>query len=248
MSGPAAVAGLVFLILGRRRSSSEVAGSAISRPVETGGRDRNIPRWLDPAIAAARRPDRSSAVARSAAAAMPRTRPPLVFVTPGEDLAGLQYVRYDGVPLLDRPDDVLGRTMQELDGGDEVEVLQRGEIWARVRTPDSLIGWVPSMTLADVSAAAALNGPDPSIAIVVDPPAPEEPIALEALFEAIAAQRMARREPQPAVETAPESPRRGSRKPKAEASPAVNATPQVDAPPAPTRRRRAATATPADES
>ena len=245
MSGPAAVAGLVFLILGRRRTSSEVAASAIGQPVDTGGRDRNVPRWLDPAIAAARRPDRSSAVARSAAAAVPRTRPPLVFVTPGGALAGLHYVRYDGVPLLDRPDDVLGRTLQELDGGDEVDVLERAEIWAQVRTPDNLIGWVPSMTLADVSAAAALNRPDPAIALEVDPPAPqEEPIALEALFEAIAAQRMASRAPQPAVEAAPASPPRRSRTPKAEAAEPST----VDAPPPPTRRRRAAKATPAEES
>ena len=162
----------------------------------------------------------------------------MVFVTPGEELAGLHHVRYDGVPLLDRPDDVLGRLMQELDGGDEVKVLERAEIWTQVRTPDNLVGWVPSMTLVAVSAAPAEEVPEPPVAIDLDLPAvAEEPIALEALFEAIAAQRMALRLPQPAVEATPTSPRRRSRTPKAEA------------PPTPTRRRRQGTkATPAEET
>jgi hypothetical protein len=174
----------------------------------------------------------------------------MVFVTPGEDLAGLHYVRYDGVPLLDRPDEVLGRTLRELDGGDEVEVLERAEIWAQVRTPNNLTGWVPSMTLADVSAAAAEDGPGPSVVVDLDPPAvEEEPIALEALLEAVAAQRMALREPQPAVETAPTSPRRRARTPKADAPPApLEAAPQGEASTSPTRRRRrGATAPNAEE-
>ena len=230
MSGPAAVAGLVFHILGRRRpsESSEVAGSAagLQSAADPGGRDRSVPRWLDPALAAARRPDRSPAVAPGARAPIARARAPMVFVTPGEELAGLHHVRYDGVPLLDRPDDVLGRLMQELDGGDEVNVLERAEIWTQVRTPNNLVGWVPSMTLVAVSAAAAEEVPAPPVAIDLDPAAEaEEPIALEALFEAIAAQRMAMRLPQPVVEAAPSSPRRRARTSKAEA------------PSTPTRRR-----------
>jgi hypothetical protein len=154
----------------------------------------------------------------------------MVFVTPGEDLAGLHHVRYDGVPLLDRPDDVLGRLMQELDGGDEVNVLARAEIWTQVRTPDNLVGWVPSMTLVAVSASPAEEVPEPPVAIDLDLSATaEEPIALEALFEAIAAQRMALRTPQPAVDTTPPPSRRRPRTPKA---------PKADAPPTPTRQRR----------
>ena len=108
-----------------------------------------------PSLAAARRPDRSPAVAPDRRAAAAPVRGPMVFVTLGDELGGLHHVRYDGVPLLDRPDDVLGRPMQELDGGDEVNVLERAEIWARVRTPDNLIGWVPCMTLVAVSADPA---------------------------------------------------------------------------------------------
>ena len=240
MSGPAAVAGLVFQILGRRRpsaqESSEVAGSAGQSDVDPGGRDRNIPRWLDPSLAAARRPVPLRAVVPSSRAAIAPRRVPMVFVTPGDELAGLHHVRYDGVPLLDRPDDVLGRMMVELDAGDEVEVVGGAEIWTHVRTPNNLVGWVPSMTLVAVSAAPAEDVPEPPVAIDLDPPADaEEPIALEALFEAIAAQRMALRVPQPAVEVAPTPPRRRAR------------TPRTEAPATPTPRRRGAKAKPAEE-
>ena len=232
MSG---VAGLVLLVLGRRRlparGSSEIDESAAGpqSAVDSRGRDRTLPRWLDPSLAAARRPDRSPAVAPDRRLATAPARVPIVFVTPGDELGGLHHVRYDGVPLLDRPDDVLGRPIQELDGGDEVNVLERAEIWARVRTPDNLFGWVPGMTLSAGSAAPAEEPVDPRAAIDLELPAVvAEPIALEALFEAIATQRLALREP--SLDAAAAPPRRRTRKPKAEAPPA-------EAPPTSTRRR-----------
>jgi hypothetical protein len=240
------VAAFGLVILGRRRlsarESSEGAEPANGpQPaVDTGsGRDRNLPRWLDPSIAAARfKTDRTTAAGPAAAVAVAPARVPMVFVTPGDALAERQRVRYDGVPLLDRPDDVLGRTLRELDGGDEVEVLERAEIWAHVRTPNNLIGWIPSMTLAAVPAEAAVDEPEVALATEVDPSADaDEPIALEVLLEAVAAQRLARREPQP-VEAAPKSPRPRVRKPRAEAQP------RADAQPPSTPRRRQATKPP----
>ncbi len=237
MSG---VTGIVQLVLGRRRLSageSEVGASA-APAVDAGGRDRTLPRWLDPSVAAARRPDRLPAVPPDRFAAAAPARGPMVFATRGDDLGELHHVRYDGVPLLDRPDDVLGRTMDELDGGDEVTVLERAEIWARVRTPNNLIGWIPGMTLV---AASADPAEDARATIDRDlPPVDEEPIALEALFAAVAARRLALRQPPP--EATPASPRRRTRKPKAEAPP-------DGAPPAATRRRpRPPKALPAEET
>ena len=230
MSG---VAGRVLLMLGRGRPSDQEsdAGASAALAVDAAGRDRTLPRWLDPSIAAARSPHRSPTVAPDRRAPAP-PRAPMVFVAPGDELGALHHVRYDGVPLLDRPDDVLGHTMQELDGGDQVDVLERAEIWARVRTPHDLIGWVPGMTLAAVSADPA-EGPglasDHDLQV-----AAEEPIALEALFAAVAARRLALRTPPP--EAVPASPRRRTRKPKAEAPP----------PPKP-RRRKPASAPRAEE-
>lgn len=240
MSG---VAGIVQLMLGRRRlaaGESEVGESA-APAVDAGSRDRTLPRWLDPSVAAARRPDLRSAVVPDRGAAVAPARDPMVFVTPGDELGGLHYVRYDGVPLLDRPDDVLGWTMLELNGGDEVNVLERAEIWARVRTPNNLVGWIPGMTLAAGSGHPADGLADAPAAGDLDLPAmvEEEPIALEALLEAVAARRLALREPPP--QAVPASPRRRTRKPKAEAATA-------EAPPTSTRRRVQPKAMPAEET
>jgi hypothetical protein len=227
------VVGLVFLAVlarvavGRSRLSarepSEVAQSNTGpQPLgETAGRDLNLPRWLDPSVTAARFKTDATTKARPAdAVAITAARAPMVFVATGEEVAERRRVRYDGVPLLDRPDDVLGRMLRELDGGDEVEVLERAEIWAQVRTPSDLIGWIPGMTLSDVSTAAAEDVPDNSDAIEVDLSATvdEEP-AFEVLLAAIAAQRLARPEPEPLVEATPTLPRPRARKPKGDQQP-----------------------------
>ena len=233
---------LVVLVIGRRRlsarASSESNESGVGSPSNADASGvRSLPRWLDPAVAAARRPDRSGALVPDTRAARAPARLPMVFVTAGDDLAGLHHVRYDGVPLLDRPDDALGWPMFELDGGDEVSVLERAEIWSQVRTPTNLVGWVPSMTLVAVSTETVEEPADVPVAVdVVVPEVAEEPIALEAILEAVAARRLAFREAQAPDVPAPASPRRKARTPKAEA------------PTPPTRRRRQpANGTPAEE-
>jgi SH3-like domain-containing protein len=161
-------------------------------------RDAKLPRWLDPAVAAVRFRTDTTTAARAAiatAVAAPAARLPVVFSGPIDGLAVRLVIRYDSVPLLDGPDDALGRTREELDAGDEVELLERLEIWSQVRTPSGASGWVPNMTLATAFAATAeadLNAPDlrePEL----DTPA-DEPPPLEALLEAIVAQRLARQE------------------------------------------------------
>ena len=130
--------------------------------------------------------------------------------------------------------------LRELDGGDEVEVLECAEIWAQIRTPNNLIGWIPSMTIAAVSASAAED--DRETAVVIDLPAEaDEPMGLEALLEAVAAQRLARREPEPTVEAALKPARPRVRKPRAKRSPAPKRSPGPEAQPSPTPRRRRAT-------
>lgn len=201
----ALIASLVLLTIARRRlaiaeaakaaeSETALAGSLGSAP----GSDRKLPRWLDPSVAAARFRTDTTTAARAAAATIVEASParlPMVFTGPKDGQAERLAVRYDGVPLLDRPDDVLGRTQGELDSGDEVEVLERDEIWSRVRTPNGRSGWVLGMTL---SAEAALTSEADQ-----ETPAPTEPDpathadelpSLEAVLEAVAAQRLARHE------------------------------------------------------
>jgi hypothetical protein len=192
---------VVRMLKARRPSKASDSDSVPAGPLAPFGRDRNLPRWLDPSIAAARFKTDATTADRAAAAvavATAQARLPVAFTTPVDDLAERLQVRYDGVPLLDRPDDVLGQTIGELDSGDEVEILERAEIWARVRTPSGTAGWTPTMALSEVELHAPAPATDSS---------PLEPLissqeqpALEALLAAIAAQRQAQ---QTLAETAP---------------------------------------------
>jgi hypothetical protein len=177
------------------------------------GRNPNLPRWLDPSIAAARLPiDTTTAVRAAAAIAVLPPREPQVFAGPIDERIERVLVRYDAVPLLDRPDDVLGQSLGELDGGDEAEILERGEIWTQVRTPAGAAGWIPSMTISGLVAVAADDVPE--VEVPTPPQAQvsaDEPLPLEAILEAITARRQASSTPGPAAPIVPKRPR--SRKP-----------------------------------
>jgi hypothetical protein len=181
-------------------------------------RDANLPRWLDPSVTAARfRTDTTTAAraaAEKAAVASSPARPAVVFTDAIDEPTRRRLIRYDGVPLLDGPDDALGHARGELDGGDEVEILERQDIWARVRTPEGAEGWVPNMTLS--AAVTVTNEDDLGTPNVTesDKAAPlDELPSLEALLEAIAAQRLTHQQPENAV-VAPAPPKPRSRKPR----------------------------------
>jgi hypothetical protein len=220
----ALAAALLFGTIMRRRPkaapSPEATNAGLPGPLgPVSGRNPNLPRWLDPSIAAARLPtDTTTAVRAAAAMAVLPPRAPLVFSAPMDESAERVLVRYDGVPLLDRPDDVLGQTQGELEGGDEAEILERGEIWTRIRTPVGAAGWIPSMTISALVAESAEETPDAHVAILPEaPPATNEPLALEAILEAIAARRLASGTHDDAAPAAPKRPR--SRKPKSDGPP-----------------------------
>jgi hypothetical protein len=199
-----ALAGVLLLVViarwrlkaGQPSEAAESDAGASGDPDAASTNDRNLPRWLDPSVVAARfRTDTSTAARAAAAVAIAPPRAPVVFSDPIDELAERMRVRYDGVPLLDRPDDVLGRTLGELDGGDEVELLERGEIWARVKTPKAAAGWLPSMTLAPVATVAEEDVLEARAPIQPEPPMPaDDSPTLEALLAIVAAQRLARQE------------------------------------------------------
>lgn len=179
------VALLLILRMARRRGGPGDADPAESEPATTtapASPEAHIPRWRRPSVTAARFGLSSPVAGRSGRRAFADE--------PSDDQpAERLVVRYDGVPLVDGPDDVHGRTIDELDAGDEVEVVEREDVWIHVRTPAGRSGWVPAMTLAVVGElpsavwAPAVAAPDPAAA--VEPAGPP----LEALLEAIVAER-----------------------------------------------------------
>jgi len=156
--------------------------------------EADVPRWRRPSVVAARFETDNTVIQRAATVDQTTGRhAPSVFTDRTTDAGGRMRLRYDAVPLLDRPDDVLARTQAELNAGDEVLVLERGEIWANVTTPAGVMGWVPSMVLVEESEMMDEGGSgiadDPA---TIQPSA--EPLSLEMLLEAAAARRLAREE------------------------------------------------------
>jgi hypothetical protein len=158
--------------------------------------DSHIPRWRRPSVAAARfETDNSNAVRAATAATIPPARPRLAFADSTDAMAERMLVRYDNVPLLEQPDEAFGRILEELQSGDEVEIIESDSLWAHVRAPTGVTGWTPVMTVTAMT-DVIFEDPPAAVAVVEPEPSPpeEEPVPLEALLEAIAAERRASQE------------------------------------------------------
>jgi hypothetical protein len=107
-----------------------------------------MPRWRRPSLLAARKADplRVSHGGRTS----------LRFAT-REVPTSRRVVRYAVVALLDRPDEVLGRQLADLQAGDEVDVLDATGAFWQVACPDGAQGWVHRMTLGAVPAEPAAH-------------------------------------------------------------------------------------------
>ena len=156
--------------------------------------DSHIPRWRRPSVAAARfETDNSNAVRAASAAAVPPPRPRLAFAESIDKRAERMLVRYDNVPLLEQPDEAFGRIVEELQSGDEVEVIERDSLWAHVRAPTGVAGWTPVMTVTAMTDASFRLDLATTV-VEPEPPPEEEAVPLEALLEAIVAERRASQE------------------------------------------------------
>ena len=102
--------------------------------------EANMPRWRRPSVQAARfaDPKRFDQYSRTPMRFTPDTAP---------TTAELRVVRYAMVPLLDRPDEVLGMQMADLMAGDELQVVESSGAYWEVVTPDGERGWVHRTTL-----------------------------------------------------------------------------------------------------
>lgn len=116
--------------------------------------EANMPRWRRPSLLQARYADPT----RQA----PTYRLPMRFNDDQGSDVDLRVVRYAIVPVLDRPDEVLGLRLTDLESGDEVQVLGASGAFLEVQCPNGDRGWVHRTTLgqrgpAPVSPAARQN-------------------------------------------------------------------------------------------
>lgn len=133
-----------------------------------------MPRWRRPSLLAARRndPSRYGTADRAAMHFTPDTAP---------TTAELRVVRLAVVPLLDRPDEVLGMQITDLVLGDEVQVTESTGGYWEVVCPDGERGWVHRTTLGLPGAIAAIER-EPDVEERVKPGDAED--ALTALLAA----------------------------------------------------------------
>jgi hypothetical protein len=103
--------------------------------------EASMPRWRRPSLLEARHADYSRLAPAGG-------RMPMRFGDGQGDL-DVRVVRYAVVPVLDRPDEVLGLRQSDLASGDEVQVLRAQGTFIEVLCPNGDQGWVHRTTLGD---------------------------------------------------------------------------------------------------
>jgi len=106
--------------------------------------EANMPRWRRPSLLEARRSDYSRQVA---------ARTPMRFTDDQIYQFDVRIVRYAVVPLLDRPDELTGVRIADLESGDEVQVLSTDGAFLDVHCPNGERGFVHRTTLRPREAA-----------------------------------------------------------------------------------------------
>ena len=101
--------------------------------------EANMPRWRRPSLLEARRSDYS----RQA----PAARTPMRFTDDQVYQFDVRIVRYAVVPLLDRPDELQGLRIGDLEAGDEVQVLSNQGAFLDIHCPNGGRGFVHRTTL-----------------------------------------------------------------------------------------------------
>lgn len=114
----------------------EVMAPQTTAPVNP---EANMPRWRRPSLLEARHSDPT----RQA----PVHRLPMRFSGNDTSEIDVRVVRYAMVPVLDRPDEVLGLQVGGLSSGDEVQVVGGSGAFIEVLCPNGDQGWVHRTTL-----------------------------------------------------------------------------------------------------
>lgn len=107
--------------------------------------EANMPRWRRPSLLEARHADPATQA--------PAYRLPMRFGTDDNTDLDIRVVRYAVVPVLDRPDEVLGLQVGDLSSGDEVQVVSTAGAFLEVLCPNGDQGWVHRTTLGQRGSA-----------------------------------------------------------------------------------------------
>lgn len=139
-----------------QRTEASTAVEAMAPPTSPKAADpeANMPRWRRPSLLEARRADPT----RSA----PVYRLPMRFIDDRTNHPDLRIVRYAVVPLLDRPDEVLGARLADLESGDEVLAVGAQASFVEVVCPTGEHGWVHRTTLGMRSQGAFAGNRGPA--------------------------------------------------------------------------------------
>jgi hypothetical protein len=134
-----------------QRMEDSTAVDAMAPPLTSRAVDpeANMPRWRRPSLLEARRADFSR----------PATpyRLAMRFTDERANSPDVRIVRYAVVPLLDRPDEVLGVRLADLESGDEVLAVGAQGAFVEVTRPDGEHGWIHRTTLGTRPAPFAPN-------------------------------------------------------------------------------------------
>jgi hypothetical protein len=194
--------------------------------------EADMPRWRRPSVKAGR--------FGTGLAGGSSRGPSRLFIGPPPVDVQRFGVRYDAVALLSEPDEVRGLVLDELDAGDEVELIGQSSAWLQVRTPHRRSGWIQRMTVEPLVPWDVRRGVVPDTGDGTAPTVAAEADAspLDSLLAAIVARRQedAERAQAAAALAAHVAQEHGEAERQAE-RPALEARPRTKRPP----RRRAPT-------
>ena len=124
-----------------QRIEDSTAVDAMAPPLTSGSVDleANMPRWRRPSLIEARRSDPLRQTQSY--------RLPMRFTDDRAGSSDVRVVRYAVVPLLDKPDEVLGLRLCDLESGDEVISVGASGGFLEVDCPNGEHGWIHRTTL-----------------------------------------------------------------------------------------------------
>ncbi len=122
-----------------RDAIEPTAVEAMAKPLAPIDPEAGMPRWRRPSLIEARHSD--------PALQAPVYRLPMRFGDDETAELDVRVVRYAVVPVLDRPDEVLGLRLSDLAAGDEIQVTSASGAFLEVLCPNGERGWIHRTTV-----------------------------------------------------------------------------------------------------